>query len=159
MVFRKKAGRVLVESGNAEYTQSKRKYHRHEENKVQRPIVRILSQIEAYTGLLTYFHVPNQLLRRSDIRKIFAGLGVRAGVPDICIPIGDGKTIWLELKYNGNATSDGQDEYIKKLKALGHVVEIIDAKDEQDAQRQLFELLERHNVIFGGYIHPEQRGK
>ena len=148
---------VIVEGGGVEYPQSAKKSVRHEENKVQRPLVRVLEKIESYTGLLTFFHVPNQLLRRSDLRKIFAGLGVRSGVPDLVIPIGGGKTLWVELKYNGNGTSDKQDDYLATLRKLGHLVEIIDAKDSHDAQEQLFAVLAKHGIADFRYVHPNER--
>lgn len=132
--------------GGKEYTQSSKRPVRHEENKVQRPLVRLLAQIEGYTKSLTFFHVPNQLLRRADLRKIFHGLGVRSGVPDLVIPISGGRTLFIELKYDGNGLSDDQDGYIAKLKALGHIVEIIDAKDSMDAQNQLFDILAKYGI-------------
>ena len=87
------------------YTKAKKPMVRHEETHVQRPIVRLLAQIEGYTRQLTFAHIPNQLLRRPDLRKIFHGLGVRSGVPDLIIPIGGGRTIWCELKYDGASIS------------------------------------------------------
>ena len=155
---KRKVPAVVQGTGGEEYTVSKKKISRHEENKIQRPLVKVLEKIEAYTGMLTFFHVPNQLLRRSDLRKIFHGLGVRAGVPDLPIPISGGRTIWLELKYNGNKTSDKQDEFLDRLRKLGHIVEVIDAKDSLDAQNQLFEILARHGLNDFRYVHPNDRG-
>lgn len=154
----KKKTPLLVEGASGqEYTRSKKPAKRHEENQVQKPIVRILRQIEEYTGLLTFFHVPNQLLRRSDLRKIFFGLGVRAGVPDIVIILKTGQVIWLELKFDGNDTSDKQDEFIGKLQSSGQIVEIIDAKNSHDAQEQLFAILAKYGLTQFKFIHPKDR--
>lgn len=155
--LKKKVPRVLVGGEGGEYTQSTRKVTRHEENKVHRPLVRILEKIEAYTGTLKFFHVPNQLLRRSDLRKIFHGLGVRSGVPDLVIPIGGGRTLWLELKYGTNTTTDDQDQYLNDLRRLGHIVEVITAKDSQDAQEQLFAILAKYGIADFRYVHPNDR--
>lgn len=139
--------KVIQGPGGEEYTAAKRKYTRHEEIHVHRPIVRLLMQIEAYTRQLTFFHVPNQLLRRTDLRKLFSGLGVRSGVPDLSIPISGGRTIYLELKFNGNDASPDQSSYMDKLRALGHIVEIIDAKDSKDAQEKMIALLTKYGIV------------
>lgn len=138
--------KVIQGAGGQEYTKAKKPMVRHEETHVQRPIVRLLAQIEGYTRQLTFAHIPNQLLRRRDLRKIFHGLGVRSGVPDLIIPIGGGRTIWCELKYDGQPVSADQSEYMDKLRALGHIVEIIDAKDSQDAQNQMIALLAKYGI-------------
>lgn len=153
----KKVPSRLVIGEGSEYTASPRKPKRHEENIIQRPLVRILEKIESYTGLLTFFHVPNQLLRRSDLRKIFHGLGVRSGVPDLVIPIGGGRTLWIELKYGKNDTTDDQDAYLNTLRRLGHLVEIIKAKDSHDAQEQLFAILAKYGIADFRYVHPTDR--
>ena len=142
----KGGNRHIVEGESGAYSQAKRKIKRHEEIHVQRPIVRVLAQIEGWTKQLTFFHVPNQLLRRPYIRKIYAGLGVRSGVPDLPIALPGGKTLWVELKYKGNGLSDDQNEFMGRLKALGHITHVIDAKDAVDAQRQLFDLLAAHGL-------------
>lgn len=146
-MVRKSSGiKIITGAGGKEYTKAKKPMVRHEETHVQRPIVRLLAQIEGYTRQLTFFHIPNQLLRRPDLRKIFHGLGVRSGVPDLSIPISGGRTIWCELKYDGQAVSADQSEYMDKLRALGHIVEIIDAKDSQDAQNQMFAILAKYGI-------------
>lgn len=142
----KDKGRQVVEGNGAEYTQARKKMKRHEEIHVQRPIVRVLAQIEGWTRQLTFFHVPNQLLRRPDIRKIYSGLGVRSGVPDLPIALPGGKTLWVELKYGGNGLSEDQSEFMDRLKALGHITHVIDSSDAVDAQRQLFDLLAEHGI-------------
>lgn len=119
---------------------------RHEEIHVQRPIVAILWKIEAYTHKLTFFHVPNQLLRTSKLRKIFTALGIRPGVCDLPILIAGGRTIWLELKYNGGRLSGDQDSFADRARALGHIVEVIDATDSLDASKQLYALLEKYGI-------------
>lgn len=118
----------------------------HEEDKVQRPIVTLLRMIEDYTSKLAFFHVPNQMMRNKTIRKIFWALGVRAGVPDVVIPIEAGKTLWIECKYDGNKLSDDQSKFITKLENLGHIVYIIDAKNPRDAQDQMLEILKKHGI-------------
>lgn len=154
---RGKVPRQVVEAGDFAYTQAKAKPKHHEETVVQRPLVRILEKIEGYTGLLTFFHVPNQLLRRKDLRKIFHGLGVRSGVPDLVIPLTGGRTLFIELKFGNNDTTETQDKYIQNLRRLGHLVEVIAAKDSMDAQNQLFDILAKHGLTDFRFVHPADR--
>jgi hypothetical protein len=56
--------------------------------------------------------------------------GMRAGVADICIMLGDGRVVWLELKTaKGKQTSD-QLEFQKVCEALGHPYLLAHSLDE-----------------------------
>lgn len=124
----------------------KRKMVRHEEIHVQRPIIEVLKALEAYTKQLTFFHVPNQLLRRQALKMVFAALGVRSGVPDLVICLTGGRVLFVELKYGKNKTSDKQDGFIATLGILGHLVEVIAAEDGPSAIKQLYAILIKHGV-------------
>lgn len=149
--MRRRPRKVIETAGGESYTAAKKPQVRHEEIKVHRPLVRLLAQIEAYTRVLTFFHIPNQLLRRSALKKIFAALGVRSGIPDLCIPIAGGRVIWIECKHGKpesgeKALTDDQGIMVGKLRALGHDVYVISALDSHQAQEQLYAILERHGI-------------
>lgn len=141
---RAKVPRVVGEDGQEKVKRGK--IIRHEEIHVQRPIVRVLWQIEAWTRQLTFFHVPNQLLRTSKLKKIFHGLGIRPGVSDLPILLPGGRTIWLELKFKGGEMSEKQDKFADRARALGHIVATIEAADSMDAVKQLYALLAEHGL-------------
>lgn len=81
---KKSSGRKIVQAGG-EYVRAKKPPERKEEIHVLRPLVKVLYDLESYTKALTFFHIPNELLRRSVMKRIFYHLGVRAGVPDLVI--------------------------------------------------------------------------
>jgi hypothetical protein len=56
--------------------------------------------------------------------------GMRAGVADICIMLGGGRTVWLEMKTaKGRQTAD-QAEFQKVCEALGHPYILAHSLDE-----------------------------
>ena len=59
-----------------------------------------------------------------------AARGVRAGTPDTVLLLPDGKSIWVELKWGKNTTSDRQDELHGEMRAIGHPVVVCRSVDE-----------------------------
>lgn len=49
-------------------------------------------------------------------------MGRLAGIPDICIPIAGGRTVWLELKAEKGRLSQVQKDMHNMLSERGHVV-------------------------------------
>lgn len=76
------------------------------------------------------FHVNNE--GKKTVRQ--AGLdkarGILAGIPDICIPIRGGRTIWLELKNETGRLSAAQKEMHEHLEQRGHRVYVAHGFDE-----------------------------
>lgn len=147
----KKSPRKVISAGGEEYTVAKEKPKRQEEIHVLRPLVKLLYDIEAKTKALSFFHIPNELLRRSVMKKIFYHLGVRSGVPDLVLLLRGGVVIFIELKYGKpgkgeNGLSEGQEGFIALLKRLGFPVYIICAQDARESCRQLYEILAAHGL-------------
>ena len=59
-----------------------------------------------------------------------AARGIRAGMPDTVLLLPDGKSIWVELKWGKNTTSDRQDELHREMGAIGHPVTVCRSVDE-----------------------------
>lgn len=58
--------------------------------------------------------------------------GLNAGIPDLCLPVSRGPFIglYIEMKRQGGAVSETQDDKIERLRAEGHqVVVCYSAKD------------------------------
>ena len=147
---KKSSGRKIVQAGG-EYVRAKKPPERKEEIHVLRPLVKVLYDLESYTKALTFFHIPNELLRRSVMKRIFYHLGVRAGVPDLVLLLRGGVAIFIELKYGKpgkgeQGLSEGQEGFIAWLKKLGFPVYIICAQDGRESVRQLYEILRAHGV-------------
>jgi hypothetical protein len=67
---------------------------------------------------LVWWHVPNGGLRSKAEARIFAGLGVRAGVADICA-LHDGRFYALELKAPGGRSTPAQMAFRAEINGAG----------------------------------------
>jgi len=75
------------------------------------------------------FHVPNGGKRSKVEAAILAGLGVKAGVPDI-LAVKAGRLCCLELKSSKGRLSKAQRETIAALKAAGCIVAAANSLDD-----------------------------
>lgn len=68
------------------------------------------------------FHIPNETISgvRWGIRN--RQLGVRPGVPDLCLPIPSGKYhgLFVEMKAGQGTTSEQQDRWLAALNGFGY---------------------------------------
>lgn len=78
----------------------------------------------AYPALASMYHVPNGGKRSKAEAGRFRAAGVRAGVPDVCLPYAAGGFIglYVELKVGKNTASEKQKEWLRRLGAQGHYV-------------------------------------
>lgn len=83
------------------------------------------------------FHVPNGGKRDAREAARLKGLGVRAGVPDVIIPVphhlGCFCGLALELKSPKGITSDAQSEWLDRLIEYGWRAEVVRSFDEARA--------------------------
>ena len=87
---------------------------------------RIRAAEQAYPALSMVYAVPNGGFRHIATAKAMRDEGVRAGVPDVHIPLARKGYCggWIEMKRRGNGPTDGQREYAAKLLAEGHWYEL-----------------------------------
>ena len=73
------------------------------------------------SGLL-WFHVPNEIKSNVQYGVKRKQLGVKSGVPDVCIlePRGQFNGLFLELKVGYNKPSENQIKWIELLKSKGY---------------------------------------
>ena len=76
------------------------------------------------------YHVPNGELRHRAVAGRLAGLGVRAGVPDLAV-IHRGRALFLEVKAPGGRLSPAQRETHAALVAAGAKLAVV--RDIEDA--------------------------
>lgn len=72
------------------------------------------------------FHIPNGGLRDKITAGNMKAQGIKAGVPDICLPV-PRRTfhgLWIELKVKDNTPSEKQIEWHEALRGFGFVVSI-----------------------------------
>lgn len=68
------------------------------------------------------YHIPNGGKRSRAEAGIFKAMGVKAGVPDICLPVprGEYHGLYIELKAAKGRTSAKQEEWLERLAANGY---------------------------------------
>lgn len=76
------------------------------------------------------FHPANGEKRSKKDAVKLKRMGVRAGIPDLAMPIGCGKILWMEVKKPGGKLSKAQREMHDKLRNFGHTVAIVEGIDD-----------------------------
>ena len=76
--------------------------------------------------LAMMYHVPNGGKRDAREAARFKAMGVKPGVPDLCIPVPRGgyAGLYIEMKYGKNKPTDNQKKWISRLREYGHKVEV-----------------------------------
>lgn len=76
-----------------------------------------------YPELELMFHIPNGGSRNKLEAANLKRQGVKAGVPDICLPVPKGKYhgLYIELKYGKNKLSISQSIWLGKLTEQGYM--------------------------------------
>lgn len=79
---------------------------------------------ELYPGIELMFAVPNGGERNLKVASNLKSEGVKAGVPDIFLPVPRGHLhgFFLELKWGTNQASDKQHEWLEALAIQGYAV-------------------------------------
>lgn len=67
------------------------------------------------------YHIPNEGLRSAAAGANLVKQGLRAGVPDLCIPIARGPyhSLYIEMKAKGGKPTPKQIEWIWRLREEG----------------------------------------
>lgn len=79
-----------------------------------------------FPELKLLFHIPNGGKRDVKEAARFKAMGVKAGVPDLCLPVpmNGFAGLYIEMKYGKNKPTDKQKEWIKELKEQGYKVTV-----------------------------------
>ncbi len=89
------------------------------------------------------YHVPNGGSRKKAEAGRFRAEGVKAGVPDLCLPVARGGDhgLYVELKrLKGSKTSDDQKAWLSELAAQGYFTAL--CKGWEAAAKVITEYLE-----------------
>lgn len=83
-------------------------------------------QENVYPALRLLYHIPNGGKRDKVTAARLKAAGVKAGVPDICLPVPAGgfHGLYIEMKYGKNHTSPEQEEWLKSLMLMGYRVAV-----------------------------------
>lgn len=83
-------------------------------------------QKQRYPELALLYHVPNGGKRDARTAAILKRCGVKAGVPDLVLPVArcGYHGLYIELKAGKNRTSEKQDIWLKNLREQGHMTAV-----------------------------------
>lgn len=113
---------------------------RRPEDLLQRAVCQYLDALQSQ-GRLLYFAVPNGGKRSMIEAAIMKGLGVKAGVPDLCIVLKNGVVAFAELKSEEGRVSEKQTWWLEHLAVFGCPTAIIRTLDDMHF------FLTRHDVM------------
>ena len=79
-------------------------------------------QEDTYPELKLLYHVPNGGSRNKVEAAKFKQMGVRAGVPDLVLPVPKGIYcgLFIEMKYDKGRLQESQKDYLNKAMYYGH---------------------------------------
>lgn len=89
-------------------------------------------QESAYPKLSLLHHIPNGGSRNKSEAANLKRQGVKAGVPDLCLPVPVGKEhgMYIEMKYGKNKTTKDQDRWLDSLKRMGYRTKVCYSAEE-----------------------------
>lgn len=103
------------------------------EDTIQAQVIRWANlQAGVYPELARLFHVPNGGQRHAAVAAKLVGQGVKAGVPDLCLPVPrfGCPGLWIEMKTADGRVSTNQKDWIAYLKDAGYRVEVCRSFDQ-----------------------------
>lgn len=107
--------------------------NRRGEEMLQRAVFEWIFHMEKRYPVLQYaFHVPNGGARSKAEGGVLKACGVRSGIPDILIPVQNGRYhgLALELKYDKNKTSENQVRWLGLFADAGYLTGVAYTTDE-----------------------------
>lgn len=78
------------------------------------------------------YHVPNEGKRSQAGGQILKAAGLKAGVPDVCLPVARRgfNSLYIEMKYGNNKPTKAQKEFMDALKGEGAKVAVCYSTEE-----------------------------
>lgn len=85
-----------------------------------------------YPELKMIYHIPNGGSRNQLEAANLKRQGVKAGVPDLCLPVPKAgyHGLYIEMKYGKNKTTDKQEEWLESLRQYGYKTVVCYGADE-----------------------------
>ena len=79
-----------------------------------------------YPELDLLYHIPNGGSRNRIEAANLKRQGVKAGVPDLCLPVARGRYhgLYIEMKYGKNKPSEEQNKWLDALSKQGYAVAV-----------------------------------
>lgn len=119
-------GGPLVPIGYLKPSQDKKKPVQHEANE-QEALFRWAFFVRGrFPDIELLYHIPNGGSRNKIEAANLKRQGVKAGVPDLCLPVARGKChgLYIELKAGRNKTTEKQKCWLAALRRQGYAAEV-----------------------------------
>ena len=103
------------------------------EHQEQAALIAMCAALEPqHPELALLFAIPNGGQRHAAVAARLKAEGVRAGVPDLCLPVARGKwhALYLELKVGRNKPTAAQQAWHERLRAQGNAVVVCYGADQ-----------------------------
>lgn len=91
-------------------------------------------QQSKYPELKLIYHIPNGGSRNTLEAANLKRQGVKAGVPDLCLPVARNgfHGLYIEMKYGKNKTTENQKEWLEELTAQGYFTAVCYGAEEAE---------------------------
>ncbi len=88
-----------------------------------------------YPELSAVYHIPNEGKRSKAAGGRLKEMGLRPGVPDICLPVPKGgySGLYIELKKIGGKPTASQIDWLELLDSYGHCVAVCEGAEAAEA--------------------------
>ena len=85
-----------------------------------------------YPGLDLLYHIPNEIKCNAAQGKQRKDIGVKSGVPDLCLPVARGQYhgLYIEMKAERGRVSENQKTWLKRLTEQGYLAKVCYGFDE-----------------------------
>ena len=103
-------------------TRPKRKARQHEAQEQAKLFLWAEQNTIVHPELSLLYHIPNGGKRDAAEAAHLKRQGVKAGVPDIHLPVARGgfNSLYIELKVEGNTITDNQERWLRELSKAGN---------------------------------------
>lgn len=87
-----------------------------------------------YPELKLVYHIPNGGSRNTLEAANLKRQGIKAGVPDLCLPVARNgfHGLYIEMKYGRNKTTDNQNEWLEALEEQGYFTAVCYGAEEAE---------------------------
>lgn len=79
-----------------------------------------------YPGLDLLYHIPNEIKCNAAQGKQRKDIGVKSGVPDLCLPVARGQYhgLYIEMKAERGRVSENQKTWLQRLTEQGYLAKV-----------------------------------
>ena len=88
--------------------------------------------VSKYPELALLYHIPNEIKWNAAQGKQRKDIGVKSGVPDLCLPVARGQYhgLYIEMKAERGRVSENQKKWLKRLMEQGYLAKVCYGFDE-----------------------------